>query len=361
MIRARYTGRLLVALALAAAAGLASAPPAPAQGKGDPKEILRSSPKMIAAFRDVVASARDSTVRVLCDDKEVAYGTVVAPDGWVLTKASELTGKPVVKFTDGVKLEAKVVGVQEAFDLAMLKVEAKGLKPVQWRDSKLAPVGHFVATVGLAEDPVAVGVVSVAARKSPVVRTGGGYLGVGLTLDPDGVRIAEVVPGTAADKAGLKADDLVLSLAGKAIDDVDVFSETVQRYKPGEVVTLRVRRSGEEKELKATLGARPSEEPAKPGAPTRPGGRLMTGELSRKRTGFPLFLQHDTILKPAECGGPLVDLDGKTIGVNIARADRVESYAIPTEAILPLLGDLKSGKLAPKPPEEKKPEKKPEK
>lgn len=46
----------------------------------------------------------------------------------------------------------------------------------------------------------------------------------------------------------------------------------------------------------------------------------------------------------------MVDLDGKVIGINIARAGRTESYAAPTQAVLPLLYDLMSGKLAPKPP-----------
>ncbi len=35
------------------------------------------------------------------------------------------------------------------------------------------------------------------------------------------------------------------------------------------------------------------------------------------------------------------------MGINIARAGRVESYAIPTESVLALLSDLKSGKYAP--------------
>src|SRR5262249_11927645 len=45
------------------------------------------------------------------------------------------------------------------------------------------------------------------------------------------------------------------------------------------------------------------------------------------------------------CGGPLVDLDGKTVGINIARAGRTETYAIPSEEVQALLADLKSGKL----------------
>jgi serine protease Do len=43
-----------------------------------------------------------------------------------------------------------------------------------------------------------------------------------------------------------------------------------------------------------------------------------------------------------------VDLDGKVIGINIARAGRTESYAIPSEDVRRVLPELMSGKLAPK-------------
>ena len=42
-----------------------------------------------------------------------------------------------------------------------------------------------------------------------------------------------------------------------------------------------------------------------------------------------MAIQHDSVLNPGDCGGPLVDLEGKAIGLNIARAGRVESYALP--------------------------------
>jgi len=45
----------------------------------------------------------------------------------------------------------------------------------------------------------------------------------------------------------------------------------------------------------------------------------MGSELSKRRTGFPHILQHDSVVKPRECGGPVVDLDGKVIGINICR------------------------------------------
>ncbi len=48
-----------------------------------------------------------------------------------------------------------------------------------------------------------------------------------------------------------------------------------------------------------------------------------------------------------------MDLDGKVIGINIARAGRVESYALPAATVRSMLPDLMSGKLSPMPVAEK--------
>ncbi len=50
-------------------------------------------------------------------------------------------------------------------------------------------------------------------------------------------------------------------------------------------------------------------------------------------------------MEPSECGGPVVDLDGKAVGINIARGGRVKSYAVPVNKLRPLLGDLRSGQF----------------
>jgi len=42
-------------------------------------------------------------------------------------------------------------------------------------------------------------------------------------------------------------------------------------------------------------------------------------------------MQHDILLYSKTTGGPLVDLDGRCLGMNIARANRAESFAIPLE------------------------------
>jgi serine protease Do len=307
-------------------------------------EAYKSSTKVLTAFRTLEDKARNSTVKVLCDGKDAALGTVVAADGYVLTKNSELKGKITCKLPGGEESKAAVVGIDETFDLAMLKVEAKGLVPVSWDDSKAAPVGHWVASAGTSERPVGIGVVSVPLRKGGRDLSRSGYLGILLAeaTEEGGVKISEVMPDTAAAKAGLKANDVVLLLGGKPVKDVPGFIESVGEHKPGEEVVLRIKRGDQEKEIKATLGKRPAD------ATRADIQNTMGGPLSTRRAGFPTFLQHDTVLKPQECGGPVIDLDGKAVGVNIARAGRVESYAIPSEVLRPLLADLMSGKLAPK-------------
>ena len=64
------------------------------------------------------------------------------------------------------------------------------------------------------------------------------------------------------------------------------------------------------------------------------------GPLSDNRKDFPNALQHDLTLRPNECGGPLIDLDGKLVGVNIARGGRVKSYAIPTADLKDVISKL---------------------
>jgi serine protease Do len=168
-----------------------------------------------------------------------------------------------------------------------------------------------------------------------------GFLGVTSEPADGGPRIALVEKGSAADKAGLKVNDKLLAVDGKLIEDPDGLMTAMQKTRPGQDVELKVKRGDEELTLKATLGKRPA------GSDRSDFQNRMGSALSTRRAGFPIVLQHDTILKPSDCGGPLVDLDGKTVGINIARVGRVETDAVPSEVVKTLLPDLKSGKLAP--------------
>jgi len=338
---------LLVLLSWSSAAWGQPKPPTP--------DEHRNGPKIIKAFRPVVAAASESTVRINADGKDVAFGVVVDANGYILTKWSEIKDKKEITCTlkNGiVLLDPTVVSkdgkdsIPDEYDLALLKVHAKGLKPIQWQSSKDATVGRWVASVSNKEDPVAVGVVSVAARKlvlgdQPPKRLPGpnsGFLGIQLAPGMGGAKIIVVNAKSPAEKAGLKVNDIVYEAAGKKITDYQMFIETIQRLKAGDNILMKVKRGEEDVELKATLG---KVDPKLFGINPQ---ETMGTKLSTRRGGFPVILQHDSGVAPENCGGPLVDLDGKVVGINIARAGRTETYAIPSDDILKLLPDLKAGK-----------------
>ncbi|MEX2173374.1 MAG: PDZ domain-containing protein [Pirellulaceae bacterium] len=282
--------------------------------------------RVLSAFREVVAEPAKSTVQIFCDGYKAALGAVVDSNGYVVTKASELKGKIECQLHDGRKLEAVVVGRDPAVDLAVLKIDAKDLPVVAWSEGAVPAVGSWLATPGLLADPVSVGVLSVSPRK---IAAPSGALGIQLANVDRPAQIEEVVPDSAADKAGLEAGDAILKVNGKEISGRQNLVETIRSFMPGEKVELVIDRDDTELTITATLGSL---------SQLFHGDRsefqnALGGALSQRRAGFPSVIQHDSILTPAQCGGPLVDLDGKVVGINIARAGRVETYALTAPVV----------------------------
>ena len=87
-----------------------------------PKARMTDSPYIRAAFRDVVAKPSKATVRIQSNGRSVALGGIVGTNGWILTKASLLKGKITVRLQDKKSFKASVVGINEDYDLAMLKL-----------------------------------------------------------------------------------------------------------------------------------------------------------------------------------------------------------------------------------------------
>jgi CHAT domain-containing protein len=68
-----------------------------------------------------------------------------------------------------------------------------------------------------------------------------------------GIKITQVVAGEAAEKAGLKPNDIILSLDGQAFNDTQRLIAEIQSHTPGAQVSLHVLRDGSEITLQATL------------------------------------------------------------------------------------------------------------
>jgi serine protease Do len=309
-----------------------------------PGEHEKAHSNEMKKYRDVVATTRASTVRVLSKGIQVALGTVVDAKGYVLTKASQLSEDVSIQLADGEPMPAKIVGIHEPNDLALLKTDSRKLTPVRWRQGDSPAIGSLLASPGPGQDAVATGVVSVAPRRPTEAR---GFLGVGHEKTEDGVQVTQVLRGTAADSAGIQVGDVIVKVDDIPIDHSMKLMEAVGNHKPGDKISLLIRRNDKQIKSEAVLGTRQLA-----GARVRRYNLMdrMGSELSERRDGFPYVLQHDSVLAPEDCGGPLVDLSGQVVGINIARAGRVASYAIPADAVLEILPDLMSGRLAPPEP-----------
>ena len=78
-------------------------------------------------------------------------GVIVTSDGYIVTNRHVIKGADEVKVTLGKRsepYEAKIVGMDEATDVAVLKIEATGLQPVQLADSSTLKVGDFTLAIG---------------------------------------------------------------------------------------------------------------------------------------------------------------------------------------------------------------------
>jgi serine protease Do len=73
--------------------------------------------------------------------------------------------------------------------------------------------------------------------------------------DNKGALIAEVVPGSPAEKAGLKKDDLVVRVQGVAIEDAAALQRSVADTPVGDTAGLTVLRDGKPVDLKVTIGS----------------------------------------------------------------------------------------------------------
>jgi len=72
----------------------------------------------------------------------------------------------------------------------------------------------------------------------------------------EGAFVTEVVPGSAADDAGLEAGDVITAIDGDEVTESNDVREHILDKEPGDTVKITIIREGDEQTLDATLGAR---------------------------------------------------------------------------------------------------------
>ncbi|EMB16916.1 PDZ domain-containing protein [Rhodopirellula europaea] len=302
----------------------------------------RDNGEMMQLVRPIAESVSDGVVGVICGGRPVSLGTVVArsslhvgasvptTDAYVITKRSELSNDPIrVRLRDGRMFPARVAAVRRRSDLALLVIERDStgtlpmLRPVTLT-SKVPTVGSFLISPDRTNRVIGLGVMGAGPRRVAYR----GMLGVQLNsrASTAGAQVEQILPNSSASEAGLESGDRIIAINGQMQNNRDSVMSTLRMVFPGEIVQLTIVRDGDTKEVSAKMReaaiVQESENDAR-----------VNGARNIRLSGFEEALQHDTVLNPDQCGGPLLNSDGQVIGVNIARAGRVVSYALPSSLV----------------------------
>ena len=290
----------------------------------------------------------------------LALGMIVNADGFVATKASEVAARrdiSCVVRSNGreERHAAQVVAVDRRNDIALLKIENLGLSTAgkDWLDRFWAEespetdtntnvvaavdlsIGTLVVTpVPEGNIPAVLGAVSISKRSIPSEN-----LLIGVSIDGNsseqGARILQTLPRSSAAAVGLRQDDVITKINETDIENHATLAEFFEKVTPGDQLKLTVLRGSQI--LSVTLQAMNVSELAERRDAMNQGGPFG---ISRVHDGFPGVVQHDSILRPTDCGGPIVTLDGRLVGVNIARAGRTETYTIPATKLRQVVKEL---------------------
>jgi hypothetical protein len=202
-------------------------------------------------------------------------------------------------------------------------------------------VGTLVATVGVQESPLTIGIVSVRRRdladaSRPTytlpLRLPAGRPEI-FTAIETGVSRPKIKPTITGVldlpwSAGIRRGDVLRRLGGQSIQDEQQLMDAVKGHQSGDVVDVELERRGKIVTLRLPL-------------------RPKTHFLQNYRAdGFPTVIECAVRLFSHECGGPVVDLKGRAIGITISRLRDCGSMVIPGDYVQRLLPDLKAGKHA---------------
>ena len=313
------------------------------------KQFGRDSIEIQRAVAGLVAKVEPSIVRIVPADlvkdddrplrKEV-LGTIVSNSGLVVAKESDL--QLPMKARVGEKwVTVELVSSDKKTDLALLQLMPEAdmdfvsiqdvANPI---DSE--PVGQLILSVVKssenAELESSLGTIMV--QPQTFARTAARQaVDFGMVLDSvaaagqrskrAGLKISRVYPESIAAKAGLRNGDRLVSIDGTDVTDEKVLQRIAATVVGGQKVRFSIFRQGELLSFRVLLPER------LPLVWDRWGG----GPFSGRRFTFGTVIAHDSKIDPSDCGGPVIDLAGRFVGINVSRAMRTTTYAVPAKEI----------------------------
>lgn len=284
------------------------------------EQVLKEVTPMLPEARSACAQVVDATGGVL------ASAVWVGADGYFLTKASETPEIEKGRIRWEAAKSAAIREIKRLPEHDLLLAQAVGVadvKPVVFDvASPLPEYGEWMAAPVKGGGEIRIGVISARARGIPGL---GAAMGIRMDEKPgrSGVRVLSIAEDSPAGAAGLQGGDVILKIDGEAVADFKAVHESIKKRQPGDLVQVTYRRKDKVEVARVRLASR-----------TRimmnwEGEDFANGGISVRTDHFARVLQHDLPLSPEDMGGPLYDLRGRALGINIARVDRVTTFALP--------------------------------
>lgn len=115
----------------------------------------------------------------------------------------------------------------------------------------LLGMGQAAAAAEAPSDPGWLGVSLISSRQAPAADEAGS-----MPAGPAGAQVAGVVKGSPADRAGLRASDVILRVDGREVGSASQLVRAVKSRESGAWLQLEIRRDEEERRLQVRLGSR---------------------------------------------------------------------------------------------------------
>ena len=274
--------------------------------------------------------------RVLVDNRPVGFATVIDASGVLLAKDSDVgrsSDAIDVILPIGTTVRAQRVARDRTLDVVVLRIDGEDLVAVEWAGDAVPGSGTIVISASPEWNRESWGIVALDTLREGAIDGLSGFLGIRVEQgapDGPGLRIEQSTIGSPAWVAGLRAGDRVLRLDGQPVSAQGDIGRIVRSYGGGELLLIDLERDGSPMSVLTRVTVRPDDR--------RIAQSTQLFPASRRASGFGAVLQHETPLPCMSMGGPLLDLDGRAVGINIARPDRTATYALPASRVTPLLG-----------------------
>jgi S1-C subfamily serine protease len=138
--------------------------------------------------------------------------------------------------------------------------------------------------------------------------------------------VENVVVGSGADRAGIRQGDIIVKIEGKAVETRQEVLNLLMTLQAGKKISVDVNRDSKSISFEAQMMDLSN-------IMLDPTEFEVNGDISARSTGFREVIEHDSVLAPQHCGGPIVDVEGNVVGLNIARAGRVSCYALRAKTV----------------------------